>query len=62
VPLFIVTKKEIWRQRVLVEAEDANEARYKAEKGESEIHEDPQYEDDLLDRLWAVEEIEDHTA
>ena len=58
-PLYAVTKKESWRQRVLVEAEDASEARYKAEKGEYEIHEDPQYEDDLLDKLWAVEKLEE---
>lgn len=52
---FIVVKKEIWRQRVIVDAVDAPDARIKAEAGQYEILEDPQYETDHLEELWSVE-------
>ena len=51
---FIVIKKEIWRQRVVVDAVDAPDARIRAEAGQYEILEDPQYEQDYLEVLWEV--------
>jgi hypothetical protein len=51
---FTVIKKEIWRQRVIVDAVDAPDARIKAEAGQYEILEDPQYEQDFLEVLWEV--------
>jgi hypothetical protein len=52
--VFIVIKKEVWRQRVVVDAVTPEEARIKAEKGDYEILEDPQYEQDHLEVLWEV--------
>lgn len=56
---FIVVKKEIWRQRVVVDAVTPEEARIKAEKGEYEILEDPQYEEDYVEVLWEVINVEE---
>jgi hypothetical protein len=55
---FQVTKQEIWTQRVLVEAEDEQQARLKAEEGQYEIHDDPQYLNDHLEVLWKVEKVD----
>lgn len=56
---FVVTKQEIWKQRVTVEADNAEQARLKAEAGDYEIHEDPQYMNDHLEILWEVEKVDD---
>jgi hypothetical protein len=55
---FQVTKLEIWKQRVSVEAENEEQARVKAENGEYEIHDDPQYMNDHLEVLWEVEKVD----
>lgn len=57
-PRFQVTKQEIWTQRVTVEAEDEQQARLKAEEGQYEIHDDPQYMNDHLEVLWEVEKVD----
>ena len=54
---YIVTKKEIWNQRVIVRGADSPAgARVKAEKGQYEIFEDPWYDKDLSEELWLAEE------
>lgn len=53
---YLVTKQEIWTQRVSVEADTPEEARIKAEEGKYEINEDPQYLKDNLESLWDVKE------
>lgn len=55
---FQVTKLEIWKQRVTVEAEDEAQARLKAETGDYEINDDPQYMNDHLEVLWEVEKVD----
>lgn len=55
---FQVTKQEIWTQRVTVDAETEDAARLKAESGDYEIHEDPQYMNDHLEVLWKVEKVD----
>jgi hypothetical protein len=57
---YIVTKKELWNQRVIVRGADSPAgARVKAEMGQYEIFEDPQYDKDCSEELWFAEETDE---
>jgi hypothetical protein len=52
---FRVRKMELWVQEVWVEADSQEHALLKAEKGDYEIHDDPQYHADLPVITWEIE-------
>ena len=57
---YIVTKKELWNQRVIVRGADSPAgARIKAELGQYELFEDPQYDKDFIEELWLSEETDE---
>lgn len=56
---YLVTRLDIYEQIVEVEAESPVQARYKAWKGDCEIHSDPEFKDFLRpSENWTVEEFE----
>lgn len=58
-PSFVVTKKQQWLQRVIVEdAKDEQEARDKASADDCIINEDPRFDTDIASSSWKVEEIQ----
>ena len=57
-PNFVVTKKQQWLQRVIVEdAQDEADARDKASREDCIINEDPRFDADVASSSWKVEKI-----
>jgi hypothetical protein len=57
-PKFIVRKKEIWEQFVIIEAKDTQEAVDKVARGEGEMREESfEYCDDMNKESWSAEEV-----
>ena len=52
---FRVKKMELWVQEVWVDADTAEDALMKAENGDYEILDDPQYNADLPTVTWEIE-------
>lgn len=58
-PNFVVTKKQQWLQRVIVEdAADEKEALEKASNDDCIITEDPKFDADIASSTWKVEEVQ----
>ena len=53
---FTVLRKEIWIQKITVDANSPEEARRKAEKDDGEMREDPQFKKFHRPEDWEVNE------